>query len=73
MSNKLENWQGGIMKRVCGIGKQSHHSQPLRVLNITSFEDILLKSVASLYRGIFAVESPLRTLYFRSGYLFMRG
>ena len=33
--NKLQNTQGSIMKRVCGIPKRSHHTQLLRALDIT--------------------------------------
>ena len=50
MSNKLENCQGGIMKRVCGIAKRSHHSQLLRALHITGVDDVLLKSAFLLLK-----------------------
>jgi hypothetical protein len=34
----------------------------VRALNITGVDDVLLKSIASLYRRIFAGERPLRKL-----------
>ena len=49
MIKKLENVQGSIMKRVCGIPKRSHHTQLLQSLNISSVNNMLLKSVTSLY------------------------
>ena len=62
MMKKLENAQGGIMKRVCGIPKRSHHTQLLQALNISSVNNMLVKSVTSLYTRIFKVNSPLRDL-----------
>jgi len=62
MIKKLENAQGGIMKRVCGIPKRSHHTQLLQALNISSVNKMLIKSVASLYTRMFKVNSPLRDL-----------
>jgi len=44
MIKKLENEQGGIMKRVCGIPKRSHHTQLLQVLNRSSVNNMLIKS-----------------------------
>jgi hypothetical protein len=62
MMKKLENTQGGIMKRVCGIPKRSHHTQLLQSLNISSVNNMLIKSITSLYTRIFKVNSPLRDL-----------
>ena len=62
MIKKLENVQGSIMKRVCGIPKRSHHTQLLQSLNISSVNNMLLKSVTSLYNRIFKINSPLRDL-----------
>ena len=42
MIKKLENAQGGIMKRVCGIPKRSYHTQLLQALNISSVNNMLI-------------------------------
>jgi len=50
MMKKIENTQGGIMRRVCGISKRSHHTQLLQALNISSVNN--MKSITSLYTQI---------------------
>jgi len=44
MIKTLENVQGGIMKRVCGIPKRSHHTQLSQALNISSVNNMPIKS-----------------------------
>jgi len=62
MMKKIENARSGIMKRVCGIPKRSHHKQLLQALNISSVNNMLIRSVTSLYTRIFNVNSTLRDL-----------
>ena len=62
MLKKLQNTQGSIIKRVCGIPKRSHHTQLLRALDITDVDSILEKSITSLYSRIFKLDNPLRDL-----------
>ena len=66
ISNKciqqLESTQGGIIKQVCGLSKQSHHSKLLRALNIDNVKTCINNSTLSLYNRICSVVSPTRSL-----------
>ena len=62
MVKQLENTQGAIMKRVCGIPKRSHHSQLLDALDIVRVDSLIKKSTSLLYARIFQTSTSQREL-----------
>ena len=59
---RLESAQGKLIKQSLGLSKLSHNTALLKALNIEKIEDIVNRSVLSLYSRIFKVESPARRL-----------
>jgi hypothetical protein len=58
----LRSAQGGVIKRVMGIPKRSHHSKLVEALGITPIETIISNNVQKLYHRIFTCHSPSREL-----------
>ena len=59
---QLESTQGCIMKQVCGLSKQSHHSNLLRALNINTVSSGITNLMKANFSRLCAVDSPTRDL-----------
>ena len=60
----LEQTQGQIVKQFCGLGKRHRHTKLQYALNIERVSSIINRSVTSLFKRIYKVESPVRQLCF---------
>jgi hypothetical protein len=59
---QLESTQGGIIKQVCGLTKQSHHSKLLSALDVDKVKTGIDNSTLSLFNRLCSVMSPTRSL-----------
>ena len=59
---QLESFQGGIAKRICGIGKRSHHTRLVRAMNLDNVGTLIGNQMRSLYNNISLIDSPTRQL-----------
>ena len=59
---KLESAQGTLVKGFCGISKRSHHSRLLKALDISKVKPLYERNCLNLYKNIFKIDSPVRSL-----------
>jgi hypothetical protein len=58
----LQSAQDCIMKQVCGLSKQSHHSALLQALSIKSASLYINDATKTLFKRVCAINSPARDL-----------
>ena len=68
---KLKSVQSSLIKQSLGLSKRSKSTNMLHAMGITKVEDKIKLSTASLFKRIFAIESPVKQLssHFLSMYI----
>ena len=69
--NKLESYQGSVIKHICGLSKRSHHTNLVRAFGLENISTIIGNHTINLYKRICSSYSAIQHLCFHSIYQYV--